>query len=414
MVLFSLDASAGAHHRHRRRTPKQSVPAVADKHVSLQYQKTANGVYLAFKTSHRVNVVDGKIPKMANLPKRVYVDLSPATLSLEEQKQPIEINANGIVRIRVGQFKESTARFVIELEDDASYVFSKLPEGRGIEIKVTKAGMLASTEPIKSPFKAPKRLPAVNEKRVLPKLAEARSLPENNTMSHWLLKRIVIDPGHGGHDSGAVGRDGLREKDVTLALAKRVRDKLLAEVPNVKVYLTRDTDKFLELAERTQMANDVDADLFISIHANASHDRHAEGVETYYLNIAHDRYAIRLAARENKVSESQISDLEFILADLAMKSNVQDSIRLGQVVQSSLVTKVNESWGDTKDLGLKHALFYVLLGARMPAILVESSFISNRKEEKRLRSFSYQEVIAAGIVKGVKRFVDDKQAMYRP
>ncbi|MFZ9888108.1 MAG: N-acetylmuramoyl-L-alanine amidase family protein [Myxococcota bacterium] len=228
------------------------------------------------------------------------------------------------------------------------------------------------------------------------------------------VKRVVIDPGHGGKDTGAVGKKGTREKDVALQIAKQVRAKLRERLPDIEVLMTRETDAFVALEERTRIANDASADLFISIHANANPSRKVSGVETYYLNITHDRYAIRLAARENTHSgdDKRISDLQFILADLAMKSNVDESIRLGTEVQKSLIGRLRQNYGAVHDHGLKHALFYVLMGARMPAILVETSFISNRTEEERLRSTKYREAVADGIVLGVERFVEARHAFY--
>lgn len=229
------------------------------------------------------------------------------------------------------------------------------------------------------------------------------------------VRRIVIDAGHGGKDTGAVGPTGLREKYVTLDIARRVRDKLRRKLPDVEVILTRDKDVFVALRDRTAIANDAQADLFISIHANANPSRKVSGVETYYLNITHDKYAKRLATRENRdaADHHKISDLEFILADLAMKSNVDDSIRLGRQVQSSVVTSLRDKYATVNDHGLKHALFYVLLGTRMPAILVETSFISNRTEEKRLSSKKYRSQVADGVVSGVARYVEERRAFAR-
>jgi N-acetylmuramoyl-L-alanine amidase len=227
------------------------------------------------------------------------------------------------------------------------------------------------------------------------------------------LHRIVLDAGHGGIDTGAVGPSGVREKDVTLALVKRVRDRIRQEMPNVDVILTRSDDSTLALQDRTTAANQAKADLFISIHCNASPARRVRGVETYYLNITHDRYSMRLASRENtETGKPSISDLDYILADLAMKSNVDDSIRLGRQVQSSIMKKLKMRWSDVPDLGLKHALFYVLMGNHMPSILVESSFLSNGVEEQRLNSDAYQDAIADGVVQGVRRFVEERQAFY--
>ncbi|MEI6805684.1 MAG: N-acetylmuramoyl-L-alanine amidase, partial [Myxococcaceae bacterium] len=223
--------------------------------------------------------------------------------------------------------------------------------------------------------------------------------------------RIVIDPGHGGDDPGAIGKKGLREKDVTLAVSKRMKALIEKIIPGTEVFLTRDHDKTLTLPFRTDFANKKQADLFISVHVNASLNRETQGVETYYLNISHDRYALRLAARENAMSESETSNLEFILADLAMKSSVSDSVRLGRIVQDSLCGNLLQQWDDIKNLGLKQAMFYVLMGAKMPAILVETSFISNKTDEKRLKDDAYQHALAEGIVQGILRYTKEKVAM---
>ena len=179
--------------------------------------------------------------------------------------------------------------------------------------------------------------------------------------------------------------------------------------------MTRDDDRTLALQDRTNTANSASADLFISVHCNASPHRRVRGVETYTLNITHDRYAMKLAARENaEAGEGSISDLEFILADLAMKSNVDDSVRLGRSVQKNIMKSLKKRWSDVPDLGLKHALFYVLMGNHMPSILVETSFLSNKAEEQRLTTATYQDSIADGILDGVREFIQERQAFFAP
>lgn len=227
------------------------------------------------------------------------------------------------------------------------------------------------------------------------------------------VRRVVIDAGHGGKDTGAIGKRGTREKDLTLAISKRLARRL--RDLGLEVLLTRDRDEFLELEERTRFANDHHADLFISVHINAAVNRKARGIETYTLNLNSDRYAMRLAARENASSSKSIGDLQFILADLATKANTDDSVRLARLVQGEMVGRLQKRWGATKvrDLGVKQALFFVLVGAKMPAILVETAFISNPDEELRLRSESYQEETARSIAEGVRRFIAEREAIAR-
>ncbi|MHB8418649.1 MAG: N-acetylmuramoyl-L-alanine amidase [Myxococcales bacterium] len=223
------------------------------------------------------------------------------------------------------------------------------------------------------------------------------------------VRRVVIDAGHGGHDSGAIGPGGTREKDVTLAIALKLAEDLRAK--GLEVLLTRDGDRFVSLEERARFANEHKADLFVSLHANANTDRRQRGVETYFLNVTSDRYAIRLAARENQASERSVSDLQLILADLATKSNVEESHQLADRVQRSLVDGLAGKQQRERNLGVKHALFYVLLGVKMPAILVESAFVSNPAEEKRLASGLFQDEVARDVAAGIEKFVRDRREL---
>ncbi|NVJ14740.1 N-acetylmuramoyl-L-alanine amidase [Myxococcus sp. AM010] len=221
------------------------------------------------------------------------------------------------------------------------------------------------------------------------------------------VRRVVIDPGHGGHDTGAIGKKGTREKDVALAISLKLAEELRAK--GLEVVLTRDDDRFIRLEDRARYANAEHGDLFISIHCNAAEKRTLRGIETYTLNTSADRYSIRLAARENASSEKGISDLQFILADLATKANTEESSRLANHVQRSLVGDLSRKYKGIRDLGHKEALFYVLLGVKMPAILVETSFLSNPDEEARLKSTVYQTEVAKAIAQGVEEFLGDRR-----
>jgi N-acetylmuramoyl-L-alanine amidase len=220
------------------------------------------------------------------------------------------------------------------------------------------------------------------------------------------VRRVVIDAGHGGHDTGAIGKKGTREKDVALSISLKLAQIL--EEAGLEVVLTREEDTYVKLEDRSRMANAAKGDLFISIHCNAAVNRKAHGIETYTLNVSNDRYSIRLAARENAASEKGISDLQFILADLATKANTEESTRLAQQVQGSLVGQLSRRYTNIRNLGHKEALFYVLLGARMPAILVETAFLSNPEEEQRLASPAYQEEVARAIAAGVQGFLGER------
>jgi N-acetylmuramoyl-L-alanine amidase len=215
----------------------------------------------------------------------------------------------------------------------------------------------------------------------------------------------VIDPGHGGKDYGAPGYiKGVHEKNVVLKIAKRLADRIRKEI-GCNVYLTRKTDRFLTLEERTAIANTCEADLFISLHTNAHRDHRAYGIETYFLNLATDDEAIRVAARENATSRKNISDLEVILNDLMQNAKINESSRLAAFIQNAMTSKLKRHYHMIRDKGVKQAPFYVLLGAQMPAVLIESSFISNSRECKRLINPTFQDHLCTAIIQGLREYI---------
>jgi N-acetylmuramoyl-L-alanine amidase len=226
-----------------------------------------------------------------------------------------------------------------------------------------------------------------------------------------LKKRIVLDPGHGGHDPGAIGPRNLCEKDVVLDIALKLK-KILAQEQDFEVFLTRETDVFIPLEQRTAIANSKNADLFISIHANASTRRDAKGIETYLLNWSNDEEAMKVAARENAISLKKMKKmndgrdvLDIMLSDLRRDSKREESLNLATVVQKNMVSGLNKNYSHIVDHGVKQALFYVLFGAQMASVLVEVSFISNPLEEKLLAKESYRMELAQSIASGVNKYM---------
>ncbi len=228
------------------------------------------------------------------------------------------------------------------------------------------------------------------------------------------IKTIVIDAGHGGKDPGAVGRHGLKEKDVALDIALKL-EKELKKNCNCRILLTRTTDVFIPLEERTAFANTNDADLFISVHANSNRKKRANGVETYFLSPARSKSELYVAAQENMMnleSENEdMNDLAFILYDMQSTDKINESSRVAATVQNAVVKGLKPQY-KARDNGVKQAMFYVLRGARMPSILVETSFISNPKEEKLLRSDRYRQQIAEGIADGVMNYSRQTQLAF--
>jgi N-acetylmuramoyl-L-alanine amidase len=217
--------------------------------------------------------------------------------------------------------------------------------------------------------------------------------------------RIVLDPGHGGTDPGTQGVDGVYEKDVTLAIAKRL-ERRLEDGLHAQVLLTRDRDVSRSLAQRTAFANVNSADLFVSIHANADVAGELHGVETYTLNNTDERATIRLAKMENGPGVATgHGDLSFILSDMVQSGKEEDSIALAQHLHSSVVARLRSRYPDVRNLGIKKGPFYVLVGAYMPCVLVETSFLSHPIEGRRLASSAYQDDIAEGLYHGMAEFL---------
>lgn len=216
------------------------------------------------------------------------------------------------------------------------------------------------------------------------------------------VARVVLDPGHGGKDAGAVGPAGVREKDVTLDIAHRVAP-VLAE-KGVQVVLTRDDDRFVSLEERTARANAFGADLFVSIHCNASESRGRRGIETYVLDTTRDEIAARVAARENATTQAASAELASILGGMRMADEGARSTRFAQLLERAATTAVQTKYGDAVDGGVHTAGFYVLVGARMPSVLFETSYISNATEEQRLGTPEYRQLVADAIANAVQAY----------
>jgi N-acetylmuramoyl-L-alanine amidase len=219
------------------------------------------------------------------------------------------------------------------------------------------------------------------------------------------IGKIVIDPGHGGHDSGTVGPDGLQEKDLVLEVGRRL-GKLLETRLGAEVVYTRKDDTFIPLETRTAIANQARADLFVSIHANSSRDPEARGVETYYLNFTSSPEALEVAARENAVSEKSIFELQDLVKKIAMKEKIEESREFAGDVQQSLHSGLASKSPAIRDRGVKKAPFIVLIGANMPSILAEISFVSNPADEHKLATSEYRERIAESLYRGIAKYAN--------
>jgi N-acetylmuramoyl-L-alanine amidase len=328
-------------------------------------------------------------------PQRIYIDMHGSRLAQNLQKV-VSINDNLLKDARAGQYSQDTVRVVVDIKSSKTFKIFSLKNPFRVVLDVW--GLESETAGSGQGGKMPPMV-VKNGKKIQPS-AIAKQLALG-------VRRIVIDPGHGGKDYGAPGYlKGVHEKTITLQIAHRL-EKMIHKQLKCETILTRDKDKYISLEERTAIANTQNADLFVSIHTNASPDKRAFGVETYILNLATDDEAIRVAAMENATSAKNISDLDSILQDLMQNAKVNESTRLASDVQDAMDHKLRIKYDHIRNKGIKQAPFYVLLGADMPSILVETSFISNPRECRRLESASYQWSICQGIVDGIKRYMKE-------
>lgn len=338
-----------------------------------------------------------------NKPRRLYIDIAGASLPIDVEKS-IHINDGLLKDARAGQFSPDTVRVVLDIESIQDYKVFPLSDPFRIVVDVAgENGRARALKEDDARLKAPDAKVETEAGAALPKAVVSGEAPKAALKKRRV--RIVLDPGHGGKDPGAIGRRGLKEKDVTLKLSKMLRDRLSRNIKASSVITTRDTDEFIPLEERTAIANKNDADLFVSIHINASPRRSASGIETYILNIANDEDARRVAERENATSRKAVDDLEYILTDLMKTAKTNDSVLLANAVNGNVLNSLGSKYRGVKSNGVKGAPFYVLVGTRMPAILVEVSFISNPVDEKRLRDERYLRAVADGISKGIIEYL---------
>ncbi len=353
-----------------------------------RHWENPDSVRFVFELSTPLEFASGRLSN----PERLFFDLKNTRLA-KGVRRTFEINSAFVKSARLGQYSADTARIVFDLQSK-SYNFKvmNLEDPPRLVIDIYTGW---TKEKGKSGLKT----------EVKPDDVEP---PSRAQVEQYVKRTVVIDAGHGGHDPGAVGSSGLYEKNVVLDIAIRVREIMKKDYPFYNVILTRETDVFIPLPERAEIANRNNADLFVSVHANSSTNRKARGIETYLLNWSNDAEALKVAARENAISLKKMkqmkSELGVILASLERESKRDESVKVAGSIQNSLASSVGQKYPEVNDLGVKQALFYVLVGAKMPSTLVEVSFISNPKEEKLLAGDSYRKFLARSIADGIHKY----------
>jgi N-acetylmuramoyl-L-alanine amidase len=317
----------------------------------------------------------------AHRPERLYVDL-PGFWVGHDWDTPVAVGDGLLQGIRLGQFQGDRARLVLDLDHYQRHRVFALSGPHRLVIDVYGD--------------AARSLPAVSS--APPTQAPGARAPE--LVDDRLL--VVIDPGHGGDDPGTIGAHGVQEKDITLAVGRALRQRLLER--GFAVLMTRESDRTLSLEERTAFAEGARGDLFVSIHVNSAPRWRVQGIETYYLDASHERHTLRVAARESGVAPAELDALARTLASFRVSEVGARSSRLARAVQSELVAGVREEYGSATDLGVKRGPFHVLFLSSAPSVLVEVGFLSNPGEATRLRTVRYHELVAEQIARGLARY----------
>jgi len=343
-------------------------------------------------THTRIVVDIGKLREYSSAelkdPDRIYVDIYQARLNPILHGKSYSATCDYLKEIRIAQKSPTTVRVVAELDFgkvERYQIFPLFDPFRVvIDIYPRDPGL---------PAEKPPRPP--------------QPTPSGYSMARQLglgVQTVVIDPGHGGRDPGAISRKGHKEKDIVLDVALELR-KLLEAGKGLKVVLTRESDIYIPLENRPVIATQQNADIFISIHANAHRNRKRQGVETFYLNFSPDPQVNEIAAQENATSTKTISEMQATLKKIVQNSKILESRDLAEKIQANLVKCLSRKYGPVESLGVKGGPFWVLIGGDMPSVLVEISHLSNPQEEERLRSPAYRRQIAQGIYEGVLEYI---------
>ena len=428
--------------------PKIMVSSSRDNKLSyvlpVKYWSSDDYTRVVIMASGPVNYKEILLEETANTPRRLYIDFKKSYIE-PQYRAPMPIEDGLLKRIRTGQFSSDTVRVVLDIESIGSYKIYSLPDPFRVVIDVR--GEKFAKESPKPPIATTTTSTATTSTSVLPEKKNAKhieaepstnivvlrdnkkiavnskqdiepakvtKIPESKPLSLAQqlglgVKKIVLDPGHGGKDPGAMAF-GLKEKDIVLEVAKKLAPVLKKEL-GCEVVLTRRDDTFISLEERTALANTNNADLFISLHINAHTSAKVRGLETYYLNLTTNAEAMRVAARENATSTHQMSELQDILSDIMKNSKIDESSRLAQQVHNSILSEADKrGFTDIKNLGVKQAPFYVLIGAQMPAILIEMAFISNEKDVDNLKNPAFLEILTKEITAGIRTYISNTTA----
>jgi N-acetylmuramoyl-L-alanine amidase len=429
-------------------TSASHSPAGVPRLRRIRSSSTADTTRVTIDLEDVVQYSSGRLPN----PDRIFFDLHSARLTPEVAHESVAVDGDLLTSVRVAQNHSGVVRIVLEVRGVKEYsasisqnppqllidLFKKTLSAAAAKTAQASHNSTATQDPLarvnsqadETGAEAPAKprdvqtdaSPASKKATAPPKSTKSGSRPDliqpasapgpthdgQSTLTRALglkIGRIVIDAGHGGHDTGTIGPTGLMEKDLCLDVALRLGKIIKQRLPGADVVFTRSDDSFIPLEERTAIANEAHADLFISIHANSSQDHGARGIETYYLNLKGSPEAMEVAARENAVSQVGIHDLEDLIKKIARNEKIDESKEFAEDIQTSLSQRVQKTSKTVKNRGVRKAPFVVLIGADMPSILTEISFLSNPADEQLLKKPEHRQRLAEGLYQGVASYL---------
>lgn len=356
-------------------------------------------------TYTRVVIDIGKLREFSSAelkdPDRIYVDVYQARLNPILQGKTYVARCDYIKEVRIAQKNATTVRVVAELDlakVERYQVFPLFDPFRVVLDIFPKE--TAAAPPTVTPDKPPPAEPEEKPVKLPEPTADGYSMARQLGLG---IQRVVLDPGHGGEDPGAIGKKGLKEKDVVLAVSAELRTLLVAK--GLEVIMTRESDISIPLENRPVIANQQKADLFVSIHANANRNRKKRGVMAFYLNFSPDPQINEIAALENATSTKRIGEMQDTLKKIVQNSKILESRDLAYKIHGNLVKWLSQHYTEVESLGVRGGPFWVLIGGEMPSVLVEISHLSNAQEEERLKSPSYRKQVALGIYEGILEYM---------
>jgi N-acetylmuramoyl-L-alanine amidase len=397
-IFFDLHAA--------RLTPeiaKGNIRVEGDLLTEIRVAQNQSGVV---RVVFNINGVKDYTASLSNTPPRLIIDLYGSTAALraaraKQAKEKSDPDDEGASALAPAGNQPAAPLGAAKSSDTATKVSTVQAAGKS-------TGALDSAPAAKN-----SRSKLLNASKAKPDLPQPATAPQPTrdgqaTLTRALglkIGRLVIDPGHGGHDTGTIGPTGLMEKDLCLDVALRLGKIIAQRLPGADIVYTRSDDTFIPLEERTNLANQSKADLFISIHANSSQNHAARGIETYYLNLKGSPEAMEVAARENASSQESVHDLEDLVKKIARNEKIDESREFAEDIQDSLAKRIQKSARTVRNRGVRKAPFVVLIGADMPSILTEISFLSNPSDEQLLKKPEYRQRVAEGLYQGIASYL---------